>query len=353
MLDLSNLISAIKESKPKTAAYDTTATVRRIEGNTAWVHIPGGMDETPVRLTVDAAPGDTVQIRVSGGDAFIVGNQSAPPTDNKLAARVAAGLGTVRKTVERVKTVAESAAKIAGNTRQYFWFTEEGTDTGAHITEIPQAEFLDDPANGGGNLLARSNGIAIRNGLSELATFASDLVELGKNSVSSVIEMCAGKLKIIASGYGASMSTENTYTDGNPLTYYSILTLIAQHVYGATSAAASIALWAGTQGQTSRINYNADQHIFSGSVSAENVMRYEITTATDANDFPYNAAIRLNNNHGVSNTPVTVACFIWSVGRNASNMVQFCTPASTSNYALYMRKCSGGTWGSWNSITFS
>ena len=27
--------------KAKTTAYDTPATVRRIEGDTAWVHIPG------------------------------------------------------------------------------------------------------------------------------------------------------------------------------------------------------------------------------------------------------------------------------------------------------------------------
>ena len=62
------------------------------------------------------------------------------------------------------------AKQIAGNTNQYFWHTETGTDTGAHITEVTQEEFLQDPTNGGGNLLARSNGIALRNGLIELAT---------------------------------------------------------------------------------------------------------------------------------------------------------------------------------------
>ena len=62
----------------KPGGYDTTATVRRIEGDTAFVHIPGGVDETPVKLTINAKAGDNVQVRVSGGSAFLVGNGSAP-----------------------------------------------------------------------------------------------------------------------------------------------------------------------------------------------------------------------------------------------------------------------------------
>ena len=74
-----------KTSQPKTSPYDTTAKVRRIEDGVAWVHIPGGVDETPVRLTVNAKEGDSVQVRVSGGTAFLVGNGSAPPTDDTQA----------------------------------------------------------------------------------------------------------------------------------------------------------------------------------------------------------------------------------------------------------------------------
>lgn len=68
---------------------------------------------------------------------------------------------------------------VSGNTNQHFWFTGSGTDTGAHITEITREEFLADPENGGGNLLARSNGIAIRDGLKEVASFTKDRVHLG------------------------------------------------------------------------------------------------------------------------------------------------------------------------------
>ena len=79
---------------------------------------------------------------------------------------------------------ANYASQIAGNTNQYFWHTETGTDTGAHITEIPREDFLDDPTNGGGNLLARSNGIAVRDGLTELATFGSSGATIGKTTES-------------------------------------------------------------------------------------------------------------------------------------------------------------------------
>ena len=80
------ITNAIKDaSKAKTKGYDTTATVKRVEGSTVWVHIPGGVDETPVKRTINAKIGDTVQVRVSDGSAWIVGNTSAPPTDDARA----------------------------------------------------------------------------------------------------------------------------------------------------------------------------------------------------------------------------------------------------------------------------
>ena len=166
-----------RENEKKTSAYDTRATIRRIEDGVAWVHIPGGVDETPVTLTIGANVGDEVQVRVSGGRAFLVGNATAPPTDNAYARQINKKLGqqieqtnVVMRTINRA---VQAVKKIADNTNQYFWHTEEGTDTGAHITEIPQEEFLADPETGGGNLLARSNGIAIRDGLAELAQFSA------------------------------------------------------------------------------------------------------------------------------------------------------------------------------------
>lgn len=179
---IKELLKAIKSSDTKkTNPYDTSATVTRVENGVAYVHIPGGVDETPVKLTVNVRPGDEVQIRVGGGQAWITGNETAPPTDDRVANEVASNLSITNRIVKTVKAIAETAATIAGNTAQYFWHTETGTDTGAHVTEIPQADFEADPTHGGGNLLLRSNGIAVRDGLTELATFAAGLIQMGES----------------------------------------------------------------------------------------------------------------------------------------------------------------------------
>lgn len=83
------IIRGLKEAmsaKQTPTAYDSSAVVTRIEGNaTAWVKIAGSDTETPVKLTIDAKAGDTVQVRVGGGSAWLTGNQTAPPTDNTKA----------------------------------------------------------------------------------------------------------------------------------------------------------------------------------------------------------------------------------------------------------------------------
>ena len=81
----SDFVEAMNASQRKTSAYDTEAEVVRIEGNTAWVHIGGGVTETPVQLTINAQKGDKVQVRVSNEGAWIMGNATAPPTDDKKA----------------------------------------------------------------------------------------------------------------------------------------------------------------------------------------------------------------------------------------------------------------------------
>ena len=115
---IKDILQAIAESaKKKTSAYDTQATVKRVDGNTAWVHIPGGVDETPVKLTVDAKEGDIVQVRVGGGKAWITGNQTAPPTDDTQAnaAKKHANLayGLAGKAISTAEEVASNLDELA------------------------------------------------------------------------------------------------------------------------------------------------------------------------------------------------------------------------------------------------
>lgn len=259
-----SLLASIRQAnKKKTSSYDTTAQVRRIEGNTAWVHIPGGVDETPVKLTVNAEPGDTVQLRVGGGTAWITGNQTAPPTDDKVAKRAETKATVIEKVVNAVKTVAENAYRIAGNTDQYFWVTETGTDTGAHITEIPREDFLADPDNGGGNFLARTNGIAIRDGMAELATFSSS----GLN-VTTYDDQGNG-VDIAHLGYGLGSSGPST-TAVKP--YYTLGERRANSIIGNYSVAEGLDVVA--SGKTSHASGNGAEatgfasHAFGNHVSA-------------------------------------------------------------------------------------
>lgn len=122
----------------------------------------GGVSESAQVLYIDLS-------NMSAGDTLDIAN---------LKVEGGAMATPWRASLDEVAQIANQAYQVAGNTNQHFWFVETGTDTGAHITEVTQEEFLQDPTNGGGNLLARSNGIALREGLAELATLQQSGLEV-------------------------------------------------------------------------------------------------------------------------------------------------------------------------------
>lgn len=99
-------------NKGGTKPYDTSAVVKRVEGSTAWVHIDGGVEETPVEMTIACKAGDTVKVRLSGGMAYLLGNNTAPPTDDRTALEALGTAGMARK-------MAKSAEKVANTTEQH------------------------------------------------------------------------------------------------------------------------------------------------------------------------------------------------------------------------------------------
>lgn len=110
----------------------------------------------------------------------------------------------------------ETALQVAGDTEQHFWTTSTGTDTGSHITKKTQTDFVADPQNGGSNLLARSNGIAIRDGLTELANFSADGITfdngtpfvIGNND--AYIEFDPVNSRIVIGGNNISLNGQQT-----------------------------------------------------------------------------------------------------------------------------------------------
>lgn len=187
--ELADIITNAKAKK--TEGYDTPATVNRIEDGTAWVHIPGGVDETPVALTINAQVGDTVQVRVSGGRAWILGNATAPPTDDtkansaaevaqeaQVTATKAAGTATSAQataqaamaTAGDAETLANTAYEIATATDQHFWI--HPTSGSVYITTQEQEDYLTAPS--GRALVITSSGMLMQEVTTEAGTTTTE-----------------------------------------------------------------------------------------------------------------------------------------------------------------------------------
>lgn len=117
-----------KDKGPK--PYDTTAEVVRVEDGVAWVHIDGGVEETPAELTINAVKGDRVKVRLVGGQAFLIGNGTAPPTDDRVANNalgVATGARTVAVEAEKVAQVTEQRTRPAITSMTTWYKLSNGT----------------------------------------------------------------------------------------------------------------------------------------------------------------------------------------------------------------------------------
>ena len=131
--------NALKQaSATKTSPYDTSAEVKRVSGSIAWVHIPGGVDETPVQLTTNAKKGDVVQVRVSGGTAWITGNATSPPTDDTKADKVEKDL--IKTEVEVYETITITETKIYNQIEAARAHIDELIAEKADISELTAAE---------------------------------------------------------------------------------------------------------------------------------------------------------------------------------------------------------------------
>ena len=109
-----DFVNTIKQaSESKTKPYDIQAEVLRTDGDIAWVHIPGGVSETPVQMMVNAKRGDTVQVRIAGGHAWLYGNQTAPPTDDTEAKEAKHAVMKNNQTIAEISTMVEEADEHA------------------------------------------------------------------------------------------------------------------------------------------------------------------------------------------------------------------------------------------------
>lgn len=96
--------------------------------------------------------------------------------------------------VNEALAVASDAQQTAQDLNLHFWYTAAGSEAGAHIAEVDKPTFESNPS--GGNLLSSSSGIAVRDGLTELATFGADGAQIGQDGKSH-IEMDYHSLQLI------------------------------------------------------------------------------------------------------------------------------------------------------------
>ena len=191
---IKDLMDAIKASdRKKTSGYDTSAVVRRIEDGTAWVHIPGGVDETPVKLTINASVGDTVQVRVSGGRAFLVGNRTAPPTDDTTAIKATYVAKNAQETAVEAKSEASEAWHYAGTAKEAAESAQDSADSAAEAA-IEAWNHADD---------AHQAAVSANNSANNA------LVQL------SVVEDVAGTLRWISEHGSYVLTTDTTVTEGS------------------------------------------------------------------------------------------------------------------------------------------
>ena len=273
----------------KPQAGFSQAKVLRVDGDTAWIHIPGGADETPAKMTINCKKGDTVQVRNGDGSVVIVGNQTAPPTDDTKANQAKAA-------ADDAAAAAALANESIGETQQFFWFMNgSGDEAGAHVTEIPGESFRRNPR--GGNLLMRSNSVRIRLGtqiLSELSanrmTLASGKAVVKYSEDGSAFGLQDSHRIVVCKGTDesgvrndatlSSMDISN-WDNTKPMAFFNVTHSV---VNGVKSAGGGLFILDGS-GNISNLRYATmtDSGIFetSGDVHAGPYSIYDLSTAVE------------------------------------------------------------------------
>ena len=128
--------------------------------------------------------------------------------------------------VEEVKIKVDEAWEIATNEAQYFWFSENEGDNGAHISYYSKDDFMSNPR--GGNLLANANGVAVRKGLQEILGLYADPNNSERNGLYFNGYIGSGSQAswgLIAkyTGTGIEFNENIPYTIGNGTSYIKYL----------------------------------------------------------------------------------------------------------------------------------
>lgn len=221
--NIRDFIKAIQNAnKTATSAYDTAARVTRVEGGTAWVHVEGGVEETPVEMSISCEPGDDVRVRINKGAAYIIGNNTNPPTNDKAAVQQVINISqiarqTATKAYEYLQSLFDELSKyVAKGTSNIGILSEvmKKTEDGVEIYSDEQSSAVFHTDDGSVELKQRSTTSA-----EAPAFFHVDLYKkffgnnnsiTGNSSYWSVAEGLANEIK--GSGYSHAFGISNKLT---------------------------------------------------------------------------------------------------------------------------------------------
>lgn len=194
----------------KTSAYDSTAEVTRVEGDTIWVHLAGGVTETPVRKTISARPGDTVQVRVSGGRAWIQGNETNPPTDDTAANKAAADAVRANAAAQSAVQSATTASVAAADAQE-----KATTASAAAATALTKAQEAEDSAEQAATAAATADQKATAAGTAAAAaqTSADQAASAAATADSKATAASSAASRAESSASAASTAASQAVTD--------------------------------------------------------------------------------------------------------------------------------------------
>lgn len=255
----------IERDKAKKTGYDTQASVVRVDDNLIWVKIPGGVEETPVSRTQGAKVGDTVQVRVAGGRAWIVGNYTAPATDDTRAIEADSHAAVAQAAAFNAQTSANEAQESAATA----WARANDADEAANQAQISAD---DAKASAIAANIASNSALTQLSVVEDVASVLTWISEHGTYKSSEDTAVISGKLYFTRSGtdpdYEYTLITEPT---GNPHTnnYYEIDTLGDESVSNYISshlALTNAGLWVVNDNNSYKIllagGQNAGMHIY-------------------------------------------------------------------------------------------
>lgn len=144
------------------------AIVTRTGANgTIWVSVLGGADETPcMGAFSEVSPGDSVEVEIRDGRAYIVGNTTSPAASGRSVEAVAGEVVTVTEAVTEAVEAAEEAKRVAEATDQHFF----ADGNGVHVTEA------EGDATTEHNILINSLGILLRKAVNNLVSITQSAI---------------------------------------------------------------------------------------------------------------------------------------------------------------------------------